>query len=309
MNPAVERCRESIQKHSKSFALASRLLPKALQNDAVVLYAYCRHVDDAIDLVPAAEQPLALERLRAELDAVYAGRPVTEPILVAFQELVQQKKLPREYPEELLSGMEMDVLDTQYRELDELLLYCYRVAGVVGLMMCHVLGVSSPVAMRHGGQLGIAMQLTNICRDITEDAERGRLYIPEAILRRHGGGVISPANARTWSALQRQAIAAASMDLLDLAERYYTSGDCGVKYLAAPAACAVMLARLSYSDIGRVLRARHCDPTKPRAYVSTPRKAFLASVALTRVRHLPRTITPVALETPMTAADIIALDL
>ena len=175
-------CRQVIAVHSKSFALASRLLPTDLRDHAAVVYAWCRHADDAVDLVPAAEQPAALTRLREELDGVYAGEPQTDQVLGAFQQAIQLWGIPREYPEELLAGMQMDATDTTYDSMDRLLQYCFRVAGTVGLMMCHVLGVQEEVAVRHAAHLGMAMQLTNICRDVAEDWERGRLYIPDPLL-------------------------------------------------------------------------------------------------------------------------------
>ncbi len=307
MNPAVERCRESITRHSKSFALASRLLPDSLQSDAVVLYAYCRRVDDAIDLAPKAEQPAALSRLHAELNEVYQGATPDDPILLAFQELVRRRDIPLAYPTELVAGMEMDANGTDYADLDTLLLYCFRVAGTVGLMMCHVLGVSSPEAFRHAAHLGMAMQLTNICRDVDEDARRGRLYIPLPLLERHGDARIGPSGASQWTPLERQMVAAATSDLLDLADGYYASGDVGLRYLARPAATAVVAARLIYSDIGRVLRNRNCDPAQPRAFVSAPRKVYLAAKAAYRSRGRPAAIVPTLPQRPLGFCDVASL--
>src|SRR5690606_7354832 len=135
-------CREVLASNSRSFDLASRLLPADCRDDAAAVYAWCRRVDDAIDLVPASEQPSALERMRQELDAVYAHAPQTDPVLQAFQQVVQARSIPQQYPSELLLGMEMDVRGQRYETLDDLLCYCYRVAGVVGLMMSHVMGVT-----------------------------------------------------------------------------------------------------------------------------------------------------------------------
>ena len=130
---AGEICARTLALHSKSFALAGKLLPKRQRRDAAVLYTYCRLVDDAIDLVESTAQPAALAELNSALASVYRGEAQNDVRLSAFQELVQRTDLPREYPEELLSGMAMDALGTQYRTLGELLLYCHRVAGVVGL--------------------------------------------------------------------------------------------------------------------------------------------------------------------------------
>ncbi len=291
----LELCRQTILKHSKSFSLASRFLPPALRDDAVVLYAWCRRADDAIDLVAVEQQPSALEQLRSELDSIYSGLSQSDPVLRAFSALVTSRTIPREYPEELLAGMEMDVLGAPYDSVEQLLLYCYRVAATVGLMMCHVLGISSPIARRHAAHLGMAMQLTNICRDVAEDTERARLYLPQRLLGRHGVLVPAGSLAKDWSPAQRQAVRLVTSELLELADGYYTSGEQGIRYLSASGGYAVMLARLMYSDIGRVLRQRHCEPLAPRAYVTSPRKLAHAVRALGVLRRQPRSIVPIAL--------------
>ncbi|HVJ81428.1 MAG TPA: squalene/phytoene synthase family protein, partial [Planctomycetia bacterium] len=154
-------CRRVIARHSKSFDLASRLLAPRARDAGVAVYAWCRRCDDAIDDALPADQPAALARLRAELDAIYAGHEQSELVPAAFQEVAFERGIPKLYPEELLAGMEMDVLDRRYANDAELFRYCHRVAGVVGLMMCHVLGVSSDAALPHACHLGMAMQLTN----------------------------------------------------------------------------------------------------------------------------------------------------
>jgi len=290
MSTASEVARQVIHRHSKSFSLAARLLPPEQARDAVVLYAYCRAVDDAIDLSPPDQHRQALDRLKRELEGVYAGQSQPEPVLDALTLVVRRHGIPREYPEELLLGMQMDIAGQRYATLQDLLLYCYRVAGTVGLMMCHVLGASSPKARRHAAHLGIAMQLTNICRDVAEDARRGRLYLPEQLLHAHGSPPPDPVS-RSWSAAERQAVAAVTLELLDLANLYYTSGEAGLRYLARPAANSVMLARLVYAEIGAVVRRNNADVRAGRAYVRAPRKAFLLAQAWLATRHLPATLS------------------
>ncbi len=248
---------EVMAKHSKSFSLAARLLPPASRDAFATVYAYCRHVDDAIDLAPHDERPAALAKLRAELDELYSGRS-TEP----FAAVVRAYRIPRLYAEELIEGMAMDVARTQYRTLDDLLRYCWRVAGVVGLMLCHVMGVRDPSALRNAAHLGIAMQLTNICRDVAEDERDGRRYIPP----NHGVA-----------------------DMLDEADRYYRSADAGLLALSFRCALAVRAARLIYAAIGGELRRRGCDPYRGRAVVSTPKKLLLVLLALVlTIAELPR---------------------
>src|SRR6185295_3289914 len=126
--------------HSKSFALAGTLFPPAPRDDAAAVYAWCRRCDDAVDLAGPEAAPLALARLRAELDTVFGAEPLRDPILSGFREVAQQRQIPRFYAEELLAGLQMDVDFVRFETMDDLLLYSYRVAGIVGLMMCHVMG-------------------------------------------------------------------------------------------------------------------------------------------------------------------------
>jgi 15-cis-phytoene synthase len=247
---------EVMAKHSKSFSLAAKLLPPACRDAFAVVYAYCRHVDDAIDLAPHDERPAALAKLRTELDEIYAGS--SHP----FAAVVRRYRIPRVYAEELIEGMAMDVARTTYHTLDDLLRYCYRVAGVVGLMLCHVMGVRDPRALRNAAHLGIAMQLTNICRDVAEDERDGRRYLPPSL-----------------------DVAAA----LDEADRYYQSADAGVLALSFRCALAVRAARLIYAAIGAELRRRGCDPYRGRAVVPTSKKFFLVLLALVfTIAELPR---------------------
>lgn len=267
---------QSIHLHSKSFSLASRLLPPGARHDAVVLYAYCRRADDAIDLVAPEVQPAALAELRRELDAIYAGEAQADPILREFSRLVGERGLPRVYPEELIEGMAMDVRGTFYADPQVLLQYCYRVASVVGLMMCHVMGVREDRALPHAAHLGIGMQLTNICRDVLEDWERGRLYLPATLLAKHGVPDLHDALGGPLPEAARPAIAAVTAELLELADRYYASGDAGLEYLQPRCAFAVRAARSIYADIGREVRGQGCDPLAGRAHVSKLRKLWLA---------------------------------
>jgi phytoene synthase len=175
-------CRTIIAAHSKSFALASALLPAGLRDDIAATYAFCRRCDDAVDTGPG-DPIAAVRRLRAELASIYDGEAQAEPVLGAFQDVVRRRGIPQEYPRELIEGMAMDAMGARYETFDDLDLYCYRAAGVVGLMLCHVMGVRDERALAHATHLGMAMQLTNICRDVREDAARGRRYVPDTLWR------------------------------------------------------------------------------------------------------------------------------
>lgn len=268
--PAATLARSTIAHHSKSFALASALLGRRLRDETAVVYTWCRRADDAIDV-----HGRDVASLQAELDEVYAGT-AREPVLAALGEVVRARRIPRSYPDELLAGMAMDAEGTHYATLDELLVYCWRVAGVVGLMMSHVFGVADDAALVHAAHLGIAMQLTNICRDVAEDAARGRRYVPDELL----------ANG----------MPAAVRELLAVAERYYRSGDRGIPALPWRAALAVATARRVYSAIGDRIARTGYDITAGRAVVPTGRKLVevaraAVQVAARRPRrfHIPTT--------------------
>jgi len=277
---ASKAARAIIAHHSKSFALASKLLPPRVRNDAVVLYAYCRRVDDAVDNAPPAAQGAALDALRVELDALYEGVPQSAPLLAALQTVIEDCAIPRHCFDDLLDGMAMDVAAERYQTQEQLLLYCYRVAGTVGLMMCHVMGAKHPVALEHGKDLGIAMQLTNIARDVLEDWARERLYLPEDLMSESGAPGLQLSVGRPFPRSAAPATARAIGTLLDWADGYYASGDRGLRYLPFRCAAAVYAARLVYSSIGGVLRRRGCDPFSGRAIVPKARKLALAVRAL-----------------------------
>ncbi len=285
---AGEICAATLARHSKSFALAGRLLPGQARRDAAVLYTYCRLADDAIDLVGSAAQPGALQSLRRDLDSVYRGEAQEDIRLRAFQELALRRRLPREYPEQLLAGFQMDSEGAKYETLADLLLYCHRVAGVVGLMMCHVLGVSDARALKKAAHLGIAMQLTNICRDVAEDWQLGRLYLPLDMLRACGPGSLNGLRFGPLPESARPSIAAVTQQLLAEADRFYRSGDAGVIALPWRAAFSVRAARLIYSAIGGRIRRRHYDAIGARAVVPTSHKLLLVlKAALATLGELP----------------------
>ena len=269
--------------NSKSFALAARLLPRGLAEDAAVVYAFCRRADDAIDCAQLIDQPAALRDLRAQVDGAWAEATPADQLLAALQDVARRRRMPRVYFDELLDGMEMDVKGQVYATLSDLLLYCHRVAGTVGLMMCHVMGVRSPKALRHAVHLGIAMQLTNICRDVAEDWTLGRLYLPRESFR----CAVLPAGPFP-ERLQVQA-KVALRTLLAEARRYYASADEGVPLLGWRPALAVRTARLVYAAIGDRVEAQDCDVLAGRAIVPLWRKLWLAARAIASgLLELPR---------------------
>lgn len=257
--------RDVLRRHARSFSWAARLLPARVRDDATALYAWCRRCDDAVDLAPdPATARGALSRLRAELDEIYGAHDVADPILAGFQDVVWRTGLPRRPCDELLDGMEMDLGDVRYATFDALIVYCRRVAGTVGLLMAHLFGVRDPATLATASDLGVAMQLTNICRDVAEDEQRGRVYIPADLL----GGVRSPI---TGGATTARAVA----ELLRRADAFYEHGDQGLAALPASVGVAMRAARLIYAEIGAVIARRAFDVTRGRAVVSPARKLWL----------------------------------
>lgn len=274
--------RATIAHHSKSFALASRLLGPRLRDQTAVIYTWCRRADDAVDAEPIVDGPAVIAMLSSELDDAYAGS-ARDPVLAAFGAVARERGIPRRYPEELIVGMAMDTDGATYATVDDLITYAWRVAGVVGLMMTHVFGVADDDALVHAAHLGIAMQLTNVCRDVAEDWARGRLYLPDELLAAHGAAALADELNGPLPRSARTPIAGAVAELLALADRYYRSGDRGVSALPWRAALGVRSARRIYAAIGdRIARTGH-DVTAGRAVVSPAMKLAHALVAASTV--------------------------
>ncbi len=274
----VEHSHEMIRRGSKSFAAAAWLFDPGTRTRAYMLYAWCRHCDDQIDgqdlgfgsaAVTQAERLARLEALRTSTRDAFLGREVTDPVFIAFQRVARDAAIPQRHAMELLSGFEMDVQGAHYRELPDTLLYCYRVAGVVGVMMAYVMGVRDSAALERAADLGIAFQLTNIARDVQDDAANGRCYLPERWLREAGvpaGACAAPEHrANTAGVVSR---------LLDEADRYYRSAAHGLQALPFRSAWAVATALGVYREIGEIVRARGAAAWDRRAVVSRPRKAW-----------------------------------
>lgn len=273
--PPSIAARAIIRRHSKSFSLASLLLGGKVQRNAHALYAYCRRADDAIDLVPKEQTRGALERLRLELDAVYAGRTLPDPIARELQRLVFELRIPRAYLDALLEGFELDVEVQTYASLSALYHYCWCVAGSVGAMMCHVLGAQQDRALVHAAHLGMGLQLTNICRDVAEDWARGRLYLPLELLSGW-----QPSRELPPLSPQRELLAVAVKRLLSEADAFYRSGDAGLRYLPFRSRLAVATARRVYSSIGQGVLRQGADVTAGRVVVSRARKLCCVARAL-----------------------------
>lgn len=176
---------ETVTKQSGSnFYYSFLFLPRARRDAMYAVYAFCKEVDHAVDDAPEGSDPrLQLDFWRREITAAYHGSP-THPVTISLADHIRRMNIPRQYFDDLLAGVEMDLAVTRYATFDELSLYCYRVASVVGLICLRIFGTRSPAAQQYAVDLGMAFQLTNILRDLAADADRGRIYLPREDLAR-----------------------------------------------------------------------------------------------------------------------------
>jgi phytoene synthase len=265
MDQIVQQSRETMAQGSASFRAATRLFDRPLREDVWALYAWCRYCDDEIDGQELGHgfQPMTRDERLARL------QPTAEPPFQALERVASHHALDDQWPQELLDGFAMDVEERRYRTTDELLEYCWGVAGVVGVMMAAIMGATTTPVLRRAQDLGLAFQLTNIVRDIMEDAEAGRLYVPEQTLARAG----APANPAALTQARREAVFQAALELLDLAEAYYASSRAGLRALPFRAALATAAARGVYREIGR--RIRRAGPHALDARMTVPRRIKL----------------------------------
>jgi len=279
----VDGSRDSIVRGSTSFAAAARLFDPCVRDDAYCLYAWCRHCDDEIDGQVLGHGTVGLHPVlaRAKLDLLeektlraLRGDAMEDQAFAAFQRVALRHAIPSEHPLALLEGFRMDVEGRSYRTLQDTLVYAYHVAGVVGVMMAHVMGVEDKKTLRRAADLGLALQLTNIARDVVEDARGGRVYLPSDWLGGLGedpAAVADPAN--------RALVFEATRRLIDAAEPYYQSARWGLPALGFRSAWAVAAARGVYRHIGLTVAARGPEGMEGRASTSAWTKAVRVAQA------------------------------
>ena len=258
-------CRSAIRHGSLSFYTASRLLPASVRDPALALYAFCRGADDAVDLHD--EKVGAVLRLRDRLDDIYAGRPADRPEDRAFAAVVDQFDMPAALPEALLEGFAWDAMERRYDTLSGVTDYAARVAAAVGAMMTVLMGVREANALARACDLGVAMQLTNIARDVGEDARAGRIYLPLDWLDEAG---LSPESFLA-DPLPTPEVRAMIKRLLREADRLYYRAEAGVPALPRRARPGIYAARFVYAGIGGAIernghRSLHGDAGLRRSF-------------------------------------------
>ncbi len=276
LRDAYIHCRNITRKYAKTFYLATRFLPHHKQRSIFAIYGLCRFldnlVDEAEDLV--ADNPVKLQEVeqtlsewKEKLQLTYEGKPSDNPILLSFADVLRRHHIAISLPYELIDGVAMDLTKNRYESFDELYDYSYKVASVVGLMISEVFGYSGKAALKHAVDLGIAMQLTNILRDVGEDLQRDRIYLPAEDLRRFGvseDDLFGHRMSDEFRDLMRFQIARA--------RSYYSSADKGIPMLASDSQVPVRLARHNYARILDQIEANGYDVFTHRAYLSLSRK-------------------------------------
>jgi phytoene synthase len=280
----LAQCRADLRTGSRTFYAASFLLPEKVREPAASLYAFCRLADDAVDLDPASATTLV--KLADRLERIYAGNPADIPADRALADVVIRYAIPKDILEALLDGFAWDAQRRRYETIDDLHGYATRVAGTVGIMMAMLMGQREETVLARACDLGIAMQLTNIARDVGEDARAGRLYLPLAWMRSAG---LDP---DAWLAEPHDgdAIRSVIARLLEDADLHYERAVAGIAALPSGCRPGIEAARLLYAEIGRQLERNGLNSVSQRAIVPASRKAKLLARALTpplRRRSVP----------------------
>ncbi len=267
---AFEYARRITAHYSKSFYFSTKMLPKEQRWATYALYGFCRHCDNLIDTPrqrTETEIVREIQLLTEELQVAYNTGESQHPIIRAFILVAKSYGIPIEYPLDLLKGVAMDVQQTRYKTIDELSLFCYRVAAVVGLMMTHVLGYKDELAFGYAKQLGIAMQLTNILRDIKEDKNMGRIYLPQKDLVRFG--VLEQDILKEKVTPQLKELMKFQ---IERADHYYTEAMPGISLLETESQYAIYSAAKIYRGILRKIEEHNYNPFLSRVFVPSSQK-------------------------------------
>lgn len=276
----LDHCRALLRRGSKSFSAASRLLPKRVRAPAAALYAFCRIADDAIDGASREGVHQALEQLRARLDRVYAGTPIDDPVDRALCRAVLQSRMPRALLDALIEGFAWDAEGRRYPTILDVYAYGARVAGAVGAMMTVLLGRRDALTLSLACDMGVAMQLTNIARDVGEDARMGRLYLPVQWMLEAG---LDP-DAFLREPRMSPALADVIARVLREADVLYARAERGIARLPEDCRASIGAAGLIYAQIGRRVEEAGFDSVSRRAVVPLWTKARLLFQAWWKAR-------------------------
>jgi phytoene synthase len=289
---AFEHARLLTEHYSKSFYISAKMLPEERRWATYALYGFCRYADNLIDNPRHRSKEELLHEadfISREIEIAYRTGESEHPILKSFITVAKYYHIPIKYPQELIAGVIMDIQTSRYRTFDELYVFAYRVAGVVGLMMTHVLGYKTDRAFEYAEKLGIAMQLTNILRDIKEDLHLNRIYLPLEEMQQFG---VSEAN------LFQEKMSPELKDLMKFqvkrAQRYYDEANPGIKFLKPESRFAIYSASKIYNGILHKIEHRDYNPFRGRVFVPQARKMgiLLREVLRSRLEVIQESLFP-----------------
>ncbi|MHA2502557.1 MAG: phytoene/squalene synthase family protein [Candidatus Kariarchaeaceae archaeon] len=273
LDRCYEFCADTMTENSKSFSFAAKYLNEEQQRGVAALYAYCRYTDDIVDeaWLPNDIKTEKLDKLEWQIENIAHYQFDGNPILYALQDTVLRYGIPTEHLIELIKGVRMDLEITEYETIEQLNLYCYRVASIVGILMCYIAGSTSEAALERAADLGLAMQITNILRDVSRDFEMGRIYLPRE-LRDKFGVTIDDLVLNNES----DALVGLLKHEINRAREYYRLGEEGLFYLPDGFDFSIEVASTIYSEIlSEIERADYKILTR-RTVVSKARKIYLA---------------------------------
>ena len=264
-------CQDKAASSGSSFYYSFLFLPPNRRRAITALYAFCREVDDVVD--ECKDPQVAANKLvwwRQELDRLYAGQP-QHPVTQALQAVLPEFSLPQEQLLEIIDGMEMDLQQTRYLDFTALSLYCYRVASVVGLLAADIFGYTDRQTLKYAHDLGMAFQLTNIIRDVGEDARRGRIYLPMDELKRFNVTVADILDARQSENFQKL------MEFqIERAERYYAQALGQLPVVDRKAQRPGLVMAAIYRALLEEIKRDGCQLLRQRTSLTPLRKLWLA---------------------------------
>lgn len=276
---AYKYCESVTKLHAKSFYFAAKFLPEKKRKAVYPIYAFCRHVDDEIDEIGDGDETqaaLTVNKWKSQLENLYEKKEnstlsTQQSALVfsAWSDLLETYKIPQNLPLELIQGVLMDTTIKRYETFDELYVYCYRVASTVGLMSSEILGYSEKVALEYAEAMGIAMQLTNILRDVKEDAAMNRIYLPQEDLKKFGiteEQIFENKFDENFVALMKFQI--------ERARKFYAKGEKGIAMLEKDSRFTVLLASRIYARILDEIEKQNYDIFTKRAHTTKTQKLF-----------------------------------